>query len=415
MLLLPTAASFLISESCNLGCKYCFELPERDSMSCKNMPDSVIEAGIDYLFNNIIKDENSKGDIELLLFGGEPLLNFHGVEKILSYAAEKSIATGIPVHSGLITNVTLLEEYMVPILKKYVDMDMLNIQLSVDGIKEIQDTVRVFKNGKGTFDIIESKMPLVKEIIKDSTSNRDAATVHSSMTKIVLPHMFESYIYFTEKWGIPGTWFMPIHQEEWDDNDVDIYEEQLNKIADYIIKRCDEENSIKKLIDFAPLNKAVKPKQENFGIPCGAGRGFISITASGDIYPCHQFYYIKDTKENLILGNVWDGIDESKRAIFKEYDGNDLTCHSKLGCTAYHCYICIAENYADNKSILSGKISARCKMTWVEQKILNKLRNKVENSNYKDLDMLSQGDGMCDIFSTSNRADINSHFSLIRE
>lgn len=416
--MLPTAASFLLSESCNLGCKYCFELPERDNTTGKNMPDEVIRQGIDYLIENSTKEQKENRAIELMIFGGEPLINYEGLATMLSYSANISDATGISVRSGLITNATLLEEHMVPMLREHSDSGRLTIQISVDGIKEVHDKVRVFKNGSGSFDLIESKIPLIKEIIKNADMNdvegRDRVTVHSSMTKHVLPYMFESYLYFTEKWGIPGVWFMPIHQEEWDDKDVEIYDDQLNKIADYIMGKCETEKTVKYLTDFAPLNKALNRPQKEFGLPCGAGRSFVSITANGDIYPCHQFYYIEDTKKELIIGNVWDGIDESKRRIFKEYDGDDLTCHSKLDCTAYHCYRCIAENYVDNKSIVSTKITSRCKMTWTEQKLIQNIRNRLEEMGYQDMPRrIEYGD--CEGHVNISRNDINNHFSLLSE
>ena len=54
---LPTAASFLLSEDCNLACTYCFEL------GCRNkntMTKEVAEQGLQYLSDNAIKNEQKE-------------------------------------------------------------------------------------------------------------------------------------------------------------------------------------------------------------------------------------------------------------------------------------------------------------------------------------------------------------------
>ena len=196
--------------------------------------------------------------------------------------------------------------------------------------------------------------------------------------------MFESYLYFTEQWGIPGVWLMPIHSENWDEDDVLIYKEQLDKIYEHILSKCIEYNSIKYLADFAPLNKALEREADRFNPPCGAGKSFVSITADGSIYPCHQFYYIADTKKPTKLGSIYSGIDKHKRAIFLIYDGNDLVCHQLCACKAYECYRCIADFYQETGCMLNTVPSGRCKMSWIEDDMYKRIRKDLTKYNFPD-------------------------------
>ena len=264
--------------------------------------------------------------------------------------------TGYNCLIQIITNGTIINDDIIETLREY---DNVDIQLSVDGLQKDHDFYRVYKNGRGSFNTIEKNIPKFKQIFNEQTVSR--LHLHGSLNKQTIRNMYEARKYFIEKWDIPGIWFMPIHDEAWDDEDVEIYREQLRLISADIMKRVIETGDISHVNAYAPLNRCLD-NRTRFGKPCGAGHSYITFTANGDIYPCHQFYFLDpNTKigENL-------NIDEGKRKIYVAYDAQDMNC-SKRNCTNYSCYRCIAENYSTQGTIFNCEISKRCEMSTIEE------------------------------------------------
>lgn len=368
--MLPNSASFLVTEDCNLACKYCFEKHNKNYMTKE-----IARKGLDFICNNAIKEKQDH--FHAMIFGGEPLLNLDVVEEIFKYGIELAEKNNIQFTTSIVTNATIMNDKVKRIIKTYKDKAKLSVQLSIDGVKEVQDAYRVTKNGKGSFNIVEKNVPIWKDIFKD---NIYALSIHGCCNRDTLKYLFKNYKYFREVWDVPRLWFMPIHSEDWEEGDEEIYREELQKIADYILDRVKKENNIQEIINYAPLDRCLN--RDGFPLaPCGAGKNFITITAKGDIYPCHHFYF-NDPERHTIIGNIWDGIDDQRRAIFMHYDNDDLSCKKKYPkCDAYGCYRCIAENWQQNGSILSvvdcGGI--RCKMSRIEREIQLNLRKEVEN------------------------------------
>lgn len=364
---LPTSASFLVSEDCNLACTYCFEL---DCRNTKSMSKEVARKGLEYLCENAIK--NREDEFHAMLFGGEPLLEPDIVEEILKYGLELA-KNNLRFTSSMVTNATILTDKIKYIIQKYKYDANLSVQLSVDGIKEVHDMYRVTKNGKGSFDLVEKNIEGWKELFSE---NINMLSIHGCCNKQSLPYLFENYKFFREKWNVPRLWFMPIHSEEWDPEDVDIYDKELTKIADYVLQRAKEDGNANEVLNYAPLDRCfshdIRPNA-----PCGAGKNFVTITADGEIYPCHSFYF-NDPESTTRIGNIWDGIDEPKRELFVKYGNEDISCAKECpDCDAYHCYRCIADNWTANGSILSQIRGERCEMSFVERKIHKRLRKEL--------------------------------------
>ena len=155
--ILPTAASLLLSEKCNLKCKYCFERGTRDDKNGLIMPDEVIIDSIGFLYDNAIKNRMDN-EVELLLFGGEPMLNFDGVKCALETGLAMNDRCGHNFRSVLVTNATILPDRAYEVFPKFGDLNKLKIQISVDGTKKFHDAARTFHDGSGSFDIIEKNV-----------------------------------------------------------------------------------------------------------------------------------------------------------------------------------------------------------------------------------------------------------------
>lgn len=365
---LPTSASFLVTENCNLACKYCFEKPLRNE---KVMTKEIARKSLDFLCNNAIK--TGKRNFSAMLFGGEPLLNLEVVEEILRYGVELEKKTGKIFSSSMVTNATILNDEVKRVISTYMKPARLSVQLSVDGIKTSHDMYRVDRGGKGTFDRIEKNIPAWKELYKD---NINLLSLHGCLNKKTMKYLYDSYIYFREKWDIPRIWFMPIHSEEWDKEDVDLYESELDKITKYILEDAKKNNNFKEVTNYAPIDRCLRSDVRPTA-PCGAGKSFITFTANGEIYPCHHFYF-NDPEKTTKIGDLDNGIDESRRKMYLEYDESDMSCSKDdPKCDAYQCYRCIADNWVVNGNFLSQIRGHRCSMSKVERKIHLKVREEL--------------------------------------
>ncbi len=376
---LPTAASFLISENCNLNCSYCFEKKKYKVNMSKDTAIKAVEMLFDNLNTNHINSHFQKNDkVGITLFGGEPLLNFETIKALMLRSDELKKETGYDYEVMTITNGTIITQEMIDFFKNY---DNFIIQLSIDGLQEGHDFYRKYYSGKGSFNDIIKNIPKFKEIFGGEKfykkeRSRYKLNIHGSLNKMTIKTMYDSWKYFTEELDIPQVWFMPIHDEQWDEQDVIIYEEQLTKIATAVIKKSLNEGTKNYIDDYSPLNKCIYDEKLSFSKPCGAGDSYISFSANGDIYPCHQFYFID--KETTKIGENFK-IDENKRSMFLFYNENDMNC-SKKNCKNYDCYRCIAENYTTNGTILNCEIGIRCKMSNIENRIIKNMRKIVESN-----------------------------------
>ena len=360
----PTSASLLLAEDCNMACTYCFE----KNKPVLRMTDTVAILAISRLFKNSIDNSIATGHIErvhIMFFGGEPLLNYTVLFISIQYGIHLSLETSVPFSFSIVTNGTLIDERFISFIesmkKNYPDIGM-TIQFSIDGVGHVHDQARIFSDGSGTFDVINTNLEMFYSRIADISS------IHECVSHKTVGHVFESFIYFYEHIGCNHQWFMPINDPDFNQDDVATYEEQMMKIVDYLYMRKDWEA----LRSLPPISSKLECHSTSFKQPCGAGNNFCSITANGDIFPCHEFYYNDQEKETK-LGNITEDIDQQKQKIYIEYDSRDLSCHGKNGCDhSALCYICIADNYMNRKNILSHINKYKCAFTSVEYRIREK-------------------------------------------
>lgn len=364
-----TSASILTTEWCNLDCKYCYE---KSSHRHIFMDIDTAKAVCDFLFNNAAKP-NSTGEVHFMFFGGEPTLNPEVLEFFYEYGCDKHYSTGIPLSASIVTNATNMNDRVYNIFQKYIDNKDIpfTTQLSVDGKKEIHNIYRVTKNGNGSFDLLEKNIPIFKELYKKEPN---MLSIHGCLNKQSIPHLYENYLFFREEWGFQQIWFLPVMEENWEDSDVEIYDQQLGKIYNYILDVVKATGDIKEVMNYSPIDKLYGcfHKKEK---PCGAGTNYATITSIGEIYPCHQIYFQDENRESL-CGNIYTGVDDDKRRVFLEYDGTDLTCDPN--CAHSSCYRCIAVNWVLYGSIFSQIQKHYCQFMKIDQKYQTMMRKELD-------------------------------------
>lgn len=127
---------------CNLNCLYCFQ-PKRTRRRSLTMSEETAQSLIGWI-RSFCKTKKIK-KLSLLFYGGEPLLNKSILEHIAKNVSQISRRIGFKYNFLITTNGTLLDKEITKKLKSY---QLSDIQITIDGLKEIHDARRPFKNEK---------------------------------------------------------------------------------------------------------------------------------------------------------------------------------------------------------------------------------------------------------------------------
>ena len=138
-----------IAHDCNLACKYCFAEEGEYHGRRALMSYEVGKKALDFLIAN----SGNRRNLEVDFFGGEPLMNWQVVKDLVAYGREQEKIHNKNFRFTITTNGVLLNDEV----QEFVNKEMDNVVLSLDGRKEVNDKMRPFRNGKGSYDLIVPK------------------------------------------------------------------------------------------------------------------------------------------------------------------------------------------------------------------------------------------------------------------
>ncbi|MBP3914800.1 thioether cross-link-forming SCIFF peptide maturase [Clostridium sp.] len=280
-----------IIHGCNLRCKYCFADEGEYNGHKGVMSVETAKKAIDY----VVKRSGPRRNIEIDLFGGEPTMIMDKVKEIIAYARENEKAWKKNIRFTMTTNATLLTEEMMD----FMDKEMGNIILSLDGRKEVNDNVRIKVDGSGSYDDI---LPNIKRMIEKRDKSKHyyvrgtftgANTDFYEDVKAMVNEGFREIS--IEPVVLEKGHFLELKEEhlpEIFENYDKLYSEMARRK-----KEGDEFNFYHFNID---LNGGPCVYKRISG--CGAGFEYVAITPQGEVYPCHQFV----GKEEFKLGSIYD-------------------------------------------------------------------------------------------------------------
>lgn len=353
-----------ISHDCNLRCKYCFASTGDFGKGRKLMPFEVGKAAIDFLLEKSVGREN----LEVDFFGGEPLMNFDVVKQIVEYARSKEEEYHKNFRFTITTNGMLLDDDTID----YINKEMYNVVLSIDGRKEVNDRMRVRVDGSGCYDRI---LPKFKKLV-DGRGDKEYY-VRGTYTKYNLD--FSEDVMHLYEAGFDEISVEPVIESP--EEAYAITEEDLDQIYAEYDKLVDRIGAIRKngkhinffhfMIDLDQGPCVIKRLRG-----CGSGNEYVSITPDGDIYPCHQFVGHDEYK----MGNIEEGTFNND--IKKEFAG----CHvySKPACqecwARFYCSGgCNANNFVFNGDIHKAyELSCKIQRKRIECAILMKVLEQLE-------------------------------------
>jgi len=143
-----------IANDCNLRCKYCFASTGDFGKGRKLMTFETGKKAIDFMLEKSLDRKN----LELDFFGGEPLMNFDVVKQIVEYARSKEAEYDKKFRFTITTNGLLLDDDKM----EFINKEMSNVVLSIDGRKSVNDYMRIRVDGSGCYDKI---MPAFKKLV----------------------------------------------------------------------------------------------------------------------------------------------------------------------------------------------------------------------------------------------------------
>lgn len=286
-----------IIHDCNLRCKYCFADEGEYHGERKPMSVEVGKKAIDF----VLEKSGPRKNIEIDLFGGEPLMAFDAIKEIVDYAREQEKIYNKNIRFTMTTNATLLNDERM----EYLDKNMGNIVLSIDGRKSVNDKVRVRVDGSGSYDAILPKIKAMverrdksKQYYARGTFTRENTDFFQDVLALANEGFDEISI---EPVVLPDSHKLSLREE-----DLPVIYEQYDLLYNEMLKRHKEGNSFKFYHFNIDLQGGPCVYKRISG--CGAGHEYVAITPDGDIYPCHQFV----GNEDFILGNIFDGGDINK-------------------------------------------------------------------------------------------------------
>ncbi len=324
-----------ISHDCNLRCEYCFAAKGDFGQGRCLMSLDTAKKAIDF----IIANSGTRHNLEVDFFGGEPLMNFEVVKQTVEYARSIEKAHGKNFRFTITTNGLLLDDDKID----FINREMNNVVLSLDGRKEVNDKLRVTPNGKGCYDIIVPKYQRLvsKRGDKDYYIRGTFTTFSKDFTADVL-HMKELGF---EQLSIEPVVSDPKLDYSIKEDDLPAVFKEYERLAKTLIemrKRGEYFNFFHFMIDLDQGPCAIKRLRG-----CGCGNEYVAVTPQGDIYPCHQF------EEKLKMGNLNDGtFDQEMKLRFARANvyskTNCKNCWAKFYCSGG----CNANNYQYEGDIL---------------------------------------------------------------
>lgn len=326
-----------VAHTCNLNCEYCFASQGKYQGERALMSFEVGKQAFDFLIAN----SGTRRNLEVDFFGGEPLMNWDVVKQLVAYARSVEKEHNKNFRFTFTTNGMLIDDDVID----FVNKEMHNVVLSLDGRKEVHDRFRKDYAGKGSYDNIVPRFQKLVEkrggkdyyvrgtfthnnvdFVNDILHMADLGFTELSMEPVVCP---------------PGDPYALTAE------DLEIVKEQYEILAKEMLKRKKEGRPFTFYHYMLDLKNGPCIYKRITG--CGSGTEYMAVTPWGELFPCHQF--VGDPKYSL--GDIWNGIKNKEAQDEFRY------------CNAYarpECKDCWAKLYcsggcAANSYHATGKIS----------------------------------------------------------
>ena len=279
-----------VAHDCNLRCKYCFASTGDFGQGRKIMPPEIAKKAIDF----VIARSGVRHNIEVDFFGGEPLMAWNTVTQTVDYARSLEEKYNKKFRFTITTNGLLLDEDK----RKYINENMDNCVLSLDGRREVNDEFRKTVAGTGSYDTI---VPKFKALVDERDPNLDYYA-RGTFTSHNLD--FAEDVLSIADAGFDRLSVEPVTADlgcgyDLTEDDLPKIEAEYDRLTDIMLERKKEGKPFTFFHFMVDLDQGPCVVKRLRG--CGAGYEYVAVTPDGDIYPCHQFVGKDEFKQGSVL------------------------------------------------------------------------------------------------------------------
>ena len=292
------ALSLAIAQKCNLGCSYCYAQQGDFGGAARNMTREAAEQAVDLLVNGAAPGAR----LNLAFLGGEPLVNRALLQETTRRAAALAKARGVTLNFSITTNGTLVTAADADFFEQF----GFAVTVSLDGLRDTHDRQRPFKGGQGSFErILENLAPLFDKQRKMQVSARVTVTPEN----LQLRETLDAFVAF----GFHSVGFSPMLRAPSARGELAMgdLEVMLGEMID-CGREFERRTLAKEPYPFLNMLNALREIERGTHrpYPCGAGAGYLGVSAEGELSACHRF--VGDPEG--AMGSLGHGIDEARRA-----------------------------------------------------------------------------------------------------
>jgi uncharacterized protein len=239
--------------------------------------------------------------VNIAFLGGEPLINRALIAQTARFAAAEGRQKGIDVRFSITTNGTLINSDDGDLFDEY----GFAVTVSLDGIGETHDRQRPFRSGRGSYAQITAR---VLPLLRKQRRMRISARVTVTPLNLGLRNTLDTLIGMGfDVVGFSPMLSSPSARLEMEDRDLDALLGELIECG----RSCESRIIAGEHYPFANLLDALRAIHRGIHrpYPCGAGAGYLGVSADGGLFACHRF--VEDDARRL--GSVADGPDRHRQ------------------------------------------------------------------------------------------------------
>ena len=325
-----------VAHTCNLSCEYCFARGGKYHGPDAIMTEETARDAIDFLIAN----SGSHYNLDVDFFGGEPLMNWDVVKETVDYARSLEEKHNKHFNFTLTTNGMLLDDDKID----YLNENMKNVVLSLDGRRDTHDEFRKTLGGHRSFDTVVPKFQnFVKKRGDKEYYMRGTYTANNlDFTKDVQTYLDLGF----KRTSLEPVVGSPEEAYALKEEDLPFLYDQYEKLADMVMESIDNNDEFIFYHYMIDLENGPCAHKRLSG--CGSGTEYMAVTPTRELYPCHQFV----GNEDFIIGDLDKGI--VRDVLIEGF--KTCNCYSKTECRScwanmYCSGGCAANNYNANGDI----------------------------------------------------------------
>ena len=330
-----------LAHDCNLRCGYCFAKGGAFAGRRELMSESVAHAAIDWL----VKASGTRRNLEVDFFGGEPLMNFEVLKSTVAYARSLESANNKHFRFTVTTNAYDVTDER----KDYLDENMHNVVVSIDGRPHVHDAIRRSADGGGSYERVKRNAQAML------LGRRGEYYVRGTFTARNLD--FAEDVLHVADMGFVGVSIEPVvttGASAIKEQHLPAIFDEYDRLAKEYVRRRRDGRGFTFFHFMVDLNAGACRLKRIRG--CGAGTEYVAVAPVGEIYPCHQFvgrpeYCMGHVREGALDANIAqsfndcniDNMDKCKKCWAKYYCsggcaaanvnvGGDLLKPYEIGC-----------------------------------------------------------------------------------